>query len=176
MSEAISKKMESQMKGAHPFVLDKQSASGSGPLEEGHPRSRLAWIDGYRVGSTVKVAATDVAPIHVCMSRVGMAAEYNQADSQPQRFQLAAAHLVKHTRKRAGIMTGIGLGTEVDAVVSSEYGVDRQKNREERKRHEDWTSSVAFHASLASGANNFAIAARAAIQARTNHEQMQGHL
>jgi hypothetical protein len=94
------------------------------------------------------------------MSRVWMATEYNQAGSQSQSLQLSAARLVKQTRKRAGIMTGIGLSTEVDAVVSCEYGVDRKKSREERKDRDDRTLSDAFHGSLASAANSFAITAR----------------
>jgi hypothetical protein len=151
--------MESRIEGSHALIFNKRAASGSRSLEEGYPRLRLVWIHGYRVSGTVKIAAANIAAIQIHMSRVRVATEYNQAGSQPRSLQLSAARLVKQTRKRAGIMTGIGLGTEVDAVVSSEYGVDRQKSCEERKDRDDWTLSDAFHVSLASAANSFAITA-----------------
>jgi hypothetical protein len=157
--KVVSKKMETQVEGARALILKKQSASRSRSLEEGHSRLRLVRIHGYRVSGTVKIAAADIAAVHVCVSRIGMSAEYDQADRQPQRFQLPAAPLVKQTCKRAGIMAGIGLDAEVDAIIGGERGVDRQKSREERKDRDDWTSIDAFHVSLASVANSLAITA-----------------
>ena len=51
-------------------------------------------------------------------------------------------------------MTGIGLDTEVNAIVGGEHGVDRQKSREERKDRDDCNSSNVLHVSLVSAANS----------------------
>jgi hypothetical protein len=143
-------KLESEIQSAHAFVLNKQAALGPSAFEEWHSRQRFAWINDYLVCGVGEIAAAKVATIQADMSLLRLAAKYVYADSQAQRFHLHIAYLSKQTRKRTGVLTGVGLGAKVDAIVGSKYGAARQKSAQERQNCGDWTSSLASHGLLTS--------------------------
>jgi hypothetical protein len=126
--------MESEIKGAYAFVLNKQATPGASAFEERHSRQRLACVDRYRVGRVGEIAAAKVSPIQVDGSSTWLTSKYVNADPQPQQFQLRTACLAEQARKRAGVFTSRGLGAKVDAIVFSEYGATRQQSHKKREK------------------------------------------
>src|SRR6266550_2885319 len=65
LSDAVSEKIETEVKRTRTLVLNKQAAPGSSPFKERHARQRLERIDGHRVGGTSEKAAARVAAVQI---------------------------------------------------------------------------------------------------------------
>jgi hypothetical protein len=120
-----SRKTKFQIEGTRAFILNKQTAPGSGSLKERHWGRRFRRIDSYGVCSISKIAAAKIAAIQANTSVQGITFEYVHAEGQSQRFHPRRAHLAKSTIKRAGVPPLFRVGAEFDAEVCSKHDVGR---------------------------------------------------
>lgn len=120
-----SRKTEFQIEGAHAFVLNKQTAPGSGSLKERHWGRRFRRIDSDGACGVGEIAAARIVAIQANMSAQGITLEYVHAEGQSQRLHPRRAHLAKSTIKRAGVPPLFRIGAEVDAEVCSKHDAGR---------------------------------------------------